>query len=207
MQPCPFRHSQEIHRQRPRPPGCAQWSNFVCNNPACEFVHGDPRPPPTAIRAVKQVAQLPGSQSFAEWCSVSFSSRAAGHAGFPLSVRYSCPSISVLCMPFDVTVVVCLACHTTLGNTILRPCPSCLPGIQRRGVIAVFWDMLSCPVPYEGWPYGVALGIQRYFRQRGMLQTGPGWAFKLYCYGPGITPAVRYDIKCFGLQTCPLSGI
>lgn len=61
--------------------------------------------------------------------------------------------------------------------------------------MGVFWDMISCPIPPDNWPYGTAMAFDRLLRKAGYFTTGPGWTMHFTCYGNGITPELLAQLS------------
>jgi hypothetical protein len=87
--------------------------------------------------------------------------------------------------------------HCAFLHPYLRPPPSHASTRARnkkKGNVGIFWDMTTCRVPEEGWPYGVAMAFDRMLRRGGYFTTGPGWALQFKAYGNGISPEMRAQL-------------
>ncbi len=100
------------------------------------------------------------------------------------SIRASIPRPAVC--P-DWSDFVCNSSSCTFLHSLPRPPPRgalIKASIQKRGAVAVFWDLRWCPVPPGVWKYGSAMAFSAYLRRREVLFTAPGFSYNLFAVVP-----------------------
>jgi hypothetical protein len=87
--------------------------------------------------------------------------------------------------------------HCEFLHPYVRPAPShasTRARNKRKGNVGIFWDMTTCSIPEERWPYGVAMAFDRMLRRGGYFTTGPGWALQFKAYGDGVSGELRAQL-------------